>query len=175
MQTSEESFAGIGSRNLIYKGVNLRPGIIEKIRGLYINTNIKYYTLNSGAADGMDAVFENIHDSFLGKKNIFLPWKGFNGSKSLLYNSTPEAVQLAYQYHPLGNKLSGPALALMARNGHQVLGKDLLTPVKFVLYWTVDSTKGGTSQALRIAKAYEIPTFNVLDPNIINKVKDIIG
>ena len=45
----------------------------------------------------------------------------------------------------------------MARNGYQVLGADLQTPTDFIICYTKDGKgEGGTGQALRIAKDYDI-------------------
>ena len=49
----------------------------------------------------------------------------------------------------------------MARNGYQILGKDLKTPVRFVICYTPNGDRiGGTAQALRIAMDLKIPVFN---------------
>lgn len=119
----------------------------------------KGYTLRSGHADGADLYFE----SGSGDDNeIYIPWKGFNGSKSVYYGITREAYIMAEKYHPAWSKLSEAAKNLMARNCFQVLGVDLKTPVEFVVCWTPDGRiSGGTGQALRIAKDYGIPVFNL--------------
>ena len=53
----------------------------------------------------------------------------------------------------------------------QVLGEDCNTPSSFVLCWTPNGKEiGGTSQALRIAKHYNIPIINwgtVEEPNLL--------
>ena len=50
----------------------------------------------------------------------------------------------------------------MGRNGYQVLGYDLKTPSKFLICWTKDGKEtGGTAQAMRIAKDYKIPVYNL--------------
>ena len=45
------------------------------------------------------------------------------------------------------------------RNVFQVLGADLKTPTEFIICWT--DKYGGTQQALRIAKSFSIPVFNL--------------
>lgn len=58
-------------------------------------------------------------------------------------------------------------MKLHARNCYQVLGADLRTPTQFVICWTPrGSGEGGTGQALRIAKAYNIPIFDLAIPAI---------
>ena len=148
-------YAGIGSRETPR---NLIP-TIDKIVELL---NDKGYTLRSGAADGADKFFEEKTI----KKEIFLPWKGYNNHTSLLYNDTPDGWKLAEKYHPNWNALSDGAKKMMVRNGYQVLGFDLNTPVEFIVCWTRDGkASGGTGQALRIAKDKGITIFNLYNEN----------
>jgi len=55
----------------------------------------KGFILRSGHADGADLAFEKGCDTVNGKKEIYLPWKGFNGSDSKLYNLSKEAYEIA--------------------------------------------------------------------------------
>lgn len=122
------------------------------------------YILRSGGADGADESFEAGADSVWGGgvKEIFLPWENFNGSLSRLYPPSASAFELAARFHPVWEKLGQPARALHARNCHQILGLDLRSPVAFVLCWTQGGKGGGgTGQALRIAKHYDIPTIDM--------------
>ena len=145
-------FAGIGSRET--------PKYVQ----LYMIKTAEYlgdFTLRSGHADGADKAFEKGCDNVGGKKEIYLPWKKFNGSDSELYNISDEAFAIAEKYHPAWDKLSDGAKKLMARDCMQVLGEDLNTPADFILCWTKNGKiTGGTGQALRIAIDYKIPIFN---------------
>jgi hypothetical protein len=77
------------------------------------------------------------------------------------YLVPPFNPDLVKRYHPKSSALSDAGWKFMSRNSYQVLGKDLKTPVEFVLCWTKDGTaSGGTGQALRIAKDHNIPIFN---------------
>ena len=120
------------------------------------------YILRSGGADGSDTAFEIGCDRVNGKKEIYLPWKNFNGNKSnLIFDDDIEAINIAKKYHPAYNGLSQGAKRLISRDSYQVLGKDLKTPSKYIICYT-DGT-GGTSQALRIAEDIQIniPIFNL--------------
>lgn len=148
-------YAGIGSRETPR---NLIPTINKIVDML----NDKGYILRSGAAEGADKFFENN----AAQTEIFLPWKGYNGHESLLYKDTKEGWELAEKYHPRWNSLSDGAKKMMVRNGYQVLGFDLKTPVDFIVCWTKNGKMmGGTSQALRIAKDKGIPIFNLYHEN----------
>lgn len=145
-------YAGIGSRETPAHVCQMMTVIARKLSSFG-------YICNSGGADGSDAAFE------LGAKHkqIFLPWDGFNGRKA---NGTDYIVphyneELVRKYHPKVSALSEKGWKFMSRNSYQVLGRDLNTPVEFVLCWTREGKlKGGTAQALRIAKDKGIRIFN---------------
>lgn len=147
-------YAGIGARKCPKEILIL----LEKT-GYWLSK--RGFKLRSGAAPGCDDAFERGCDKANGIKEIFVPWKGFNGSKSELVVKDKKAYEIAEQFHPNYAKLSQGAKSLQARNSHQVLGWDLKTPSKFILCYTKDGKgEGGTGQAIRIAKAYNIPVFD---------------
>lgn len=112
------------------------------------------YTLHSGGAIGADEAFAT-----------------GGGARSRIYtvdDVTSAAIELAKHYHPTWHKLSMIGKSLMARNGFQVLGDDLVSPVDFVACWTpYGEVRGGTGQALRIAMdpLWNIPVFNLYYPH----------
>lgn len=149
-------YTGIGSRKTPSNILN----IMIKLGRLFA---FKNFTLRSGGANGADLAFERGCDICNGKKEIYLPWKNFNNNDSILFNITEEAIELARNYHPHWNKLSNGVKKLHARNCYQVLGMNLDNPTDFIVCWTEKS--GGTQQALRIAKDYKIPIFNLINKN----------
>lgn len=152
-QTRRKRFyAGIGSRET-------PPHILKHMQGLGRRFAASGYVLRSGGADGADKAFEAGCDELSGNKEIYLPWRFFNGNESPLYEVSKEAMDLARRFHPKWSGLSHQSRLLIARNGYQVLGLDLNTPVDFISYWTPGGKiLGGTGQALRIAKHYGIET-----------------
>lgn len=153
------NYAGIGSRKT--------PGeMLEAMEKIGRALAYKGCILRSGGAKGADSAFERGCDIAKGRKKIFLPWKGFEGSSSKLvlteFTNYKEAEALARRYHPNYEALSQGAKKLMARNGYQVLGVDLQTPADFIVCYTENGEiKGGTGQALRMAADYGIPVFNL--------------
>ena len=148
-------YSGIGSREIPYDVEELMV-MIGKFLAL------KGFTLRSGGADGSDISFETGCDLVNGNKEIYIPWMGFNKSKSNLYNITEEALELTSNYHPYWKNLKLSVRHIMARNAYQVLGFDLKTPTDFIVCWTKDGKdSGGTGQAIRIAKNYNIPIYNI--------------
>ena len=87
--------------------------------------------MRSGGAKGADKAFEIGCDNYNGQKEIYLPWKGFEGSDSNLIVKDSKAFEID------GTR------KLQARNSHQVLGLDLNTPTKFVICWTKNGKDQG--------------------------------
>ena len=160
-------YSGIGSRET---PITLKP-LIKRIVEILNN---KDYCLRSGGANGADMFFEE----YAKNKEIYLPWKGFNGNDSELYFCLDEAIEMAKRFHPIYDKLSPAAKKLMARNSHQIFGKDMKTPVEFVVCWTKDGkATGGTGQALKIAKSVNIPIYNLYNEKeiqlLLNKINTV--
>ena len=156
-------YAGIGSRQT---PAEICARFTRIARWLHSHGAI----LRSGAAAGADAAFEaGAGDA----AQIFLPWAGFNGRRAavppidaarkqpdalgVFAGVTRDAMELAARYHPAWGACSAGARALHARNGYQVLGPDLASPVACVICWTPGGRgEGGTGQALRIARDHGI-------------------
>jgi hypothetical protein len=160
-------YAGIGSRPK--PGKPVPPAATELARAIASSLERSGHTLRSGAAAGMDEAFESGVASGLSKE-IYLPWEKFNGHPSKLYlrDYFPHSViwrrlySLAKQHHPAWKHVSAKAALLLMRNGQQILGDSLDQPSRFVLCWTHDGKdSGGTGQAIRIARAHEIPVYNL--------------
>jgi hypothetical protein len=140
-------YAGIGSRETPDDILNTMAATGELFA-------LEGCILRSGGAKGADMAFELGCDSAKGEKEIFRP-----------EDATPEAYELAEKYHPNWNACRGYVRGLHARNGQIVLGRNLDTPVDEVICWTPGASgSGGTGQALRIAKAFEIPVIDLGDP-----------
>lgn len=147
-------YTGIGSRQT-------PPDILKIMTRIAENLELSGLILRSGGADGADSAFE-AGVSEEDHKEIYLPWKGFNGSKSSRYGVTQDALIMARHYHPAWHRCSNTARKFHARNCYQILGRDLHTPSKFVLCWTPNGQPvGGTGQALRIASDLDIPIINM--------------
>ena len=148
-------YTGIGSRNT-------PPEVLEVMEYLGEELARLGYTLRSGGANGADSAFERGCDKANGKKEIFLPWRGFNNNPSTLSFISEKAIECARYYHPNYSNLSESVKKLMARNGYQVLGRDMYTPTNFIVCYTPLGTgEGGTGQAIRIAKHSGIPIFDL--------------
>jgi len=172
---------------MIYAGVGVRQlpeNAYQTLKSIGAALALDDWTLRSGAADGADSAFEEGCNIIEGKKEIYLPWEGFNGHSSTLYSPPPRAFEIAKEYHPIWNRLTKPQKSFMARNTQQVLGELIFEPCDLVICWTKDgcedgtqTTKntGGTGQALRVAAGYNIPIFNLKNKDCIIRLLDFLG
>lgn len=155
-------YTGIGSRET--------PGRIQVfMAGLASILAERGWVLRSGGAPGADMAFEHGSDAIPGPKEIFLPWPLFNADQretvrpdGVVVGVTDEAIDIAKRYHPAFERLPQGTQKLLARNSYQILGLDLNTPTHLVVCWTPGGQgKGGTGQALRIARDLDIPVFDL--------------
>ena len=181
-------YTGIGSRETPQK-------ILEVMTQLGLELAANNWTLRSGGAEGADTAFESgcneaasemcfnanpnsgidcgicpLTKCGFAKKEIYIPWPGFQGRRyGCIYpvdeEGWVEAMNLAERFHPAWNRCSQGARKLHARNGFQVLGLDLKTPSKFIVCWTPGGKGGGgTGQAIRIARSWSIPIYDLAKP-----------
>ncbi|MGK3981231.1 hypothetical protein WMF38_57070 [Sorangium sp. So ce118] len=161
------AWAGVGSRDSPADVLALMTRIARRMAELG-------HALRSGAAPGADTAFEAGHREVCGveRLEIYLPWRGFEGRVDgvMLDHPSLRAEAIAARLHPGWTRLTRGARLLHSRNAHQVLGCELDDPVRFVLCWTTDGATttretsaktGGTGQAIRIATAAEVPTWNL--------------
>lgn len=169
-------FTGIGSRTI--------PDDIKEI----ISKFTKYMTMQgfiyrSGGADGTDKGSEaGVVDN---RKEIYIPWKGFNKSDSLLFKlvDSDDTIKIASENHPAYEYLKPPVKKLMNRNVYQVLGYDLKTPSKFIICYTEDGCKshltrtsktGGTGLAISVASKLGIPIINLGNKDDLELIKKLL-
>lgn len=155
-----KAYTGIGSRK--------SPKLVLTKMTAIARILQDHLIMRSGHAPGADMAFELGVTN--GNKEIYIPWKGFAGSDSLLYTQMEEAHYIASQYHPNWKNLKESVKKLMARSTMQILGKQLNDPSKFVLCWTPDACMsaktrtrktGGTGLAISLASNLNIPIINM--------------
>ena len=92
-----------GEEKMYYAGIGSRETPIE-IQKLFINVGRylakKKLILRSGGANGADQAFEKGCDLVSSKKEIYLPWAGFENSNSKLIVKDKKAFEIAEQFHP---------------------------------------------------------------------------
>jgi hypothetical protein len=139
----------------IYAGIGARSTpshIIKIMENLGSILAKKGAMLRSGGANGADSAFERGCNQASGLKEIFRPDDDIS----------KECEELAKKYHPNWEACSWFAKKAHSRNCQIILGKDLTSPVNAVICWTKKGQViGGTGQALRLAKAYNIKIINL--------------
>lgn len=177
-----KTYTGIGSRETPAETLLVMRDIATRLGALG-------WVLRSGAADGADRKFEegawDARFQWDGPApEVYLPWPSFQqGNRAMLVDRyyvsepQPEAFEIARRFHPAWDQLSRGAMALHARNVHQILGPDVSDPIlsRFVICWTKDAKGGGgTGQALRIAKHFEVPVFDLAEPAALERVLGLL-
>lgn len=129
------------------------------------------YCLRSGNAGGADTAFYNGHTKIKDSKyEVYLPWPDFGDTKdekfisldSMSSTLVNEAIKIVKKVHPTWDKISQGAKKLHTRNVFQVLGQDLKTPSDLLICWTPrGEIVGGTATAIRIAKKWNVPVWNL--------------
>lgn len=166
-------YAGIGSRATPAAVLVLIERIATRLAG-------RGYRLRSGGAAGADIAFQ----AGAGENaEIFLPWAGFNGQRSLFAEPSNEAYRVANAVHPAYERLPESVKPLHARNSHQILGPALDDPSDFVVCWTEDGCEsesgrsfrtGGTGQAIALADRWGIPVFNLANPGALDRIANFL-
>lgn len=138
------------------------PEVLVLMRRLGHRLAERGLTLRTGGAEGADEAFYQGALSAGGQVELYLPWPRFRNLKGVLERPLPEAYRLAQAHHPAWDRLGAGVRALMARNAHVLLGRDLASPARFFLCWTPGGeVTGGTGHAIRLARAHGIPVVNL--------------
>ena len=141
-------YAGIGSRETPSAILEVMAAVGERLAQLG-------WVLRSGGAVGADQAFERGCDRAGGRKEIVLPWPGFDGHPSPLCTVSAAMLDLAERHHPAWERCRPAARTLLARNGCQVLGPDLATPSRVVIGWAPGGEPvGGTVKWYNSTKGY---------------------
>lgn len=169
-------YAGIGSRDTPPEITRTMAAIAGRLAG-------QGWAVRHGGARGADQAFHEGALDASGHVELYLPWFGYEQDRLaelaaaaddpdglILTQDRPSAhaYEIAARFHPRWDRLATPARALLARDAHQVLGRDLMRPAGMVICWTADGsldgstrTSGGTGQTLRIAAHYGVAVFNL--------------
>ena len=192
-----------GQKNMVYAGVGSRETPVEiqqAMNDVAKELESAGYTLRSGNAIGADKAFEGAPQPWSkDSKGSVNQWSKYSHkvkNKEIFKaeSATDKTRKIAKEIHANHTALNGVGLDLMARNTNQVFGKNLDTPVDFVLAWTplneqgkpvtkhedksYDKDKkakkargeetfdtGGTGQAISYASLNGIPVINMADKN----------
>jgi hypothetical protein len=168
-------YAGIGSRETL-------QDVLVAMEAIGRALGKKGFLLRSGGADEADQAFQRGCESVNGRKEIYLPWNGYNemykGGDFKVIPVTLTLERIAQEYHPAWHRLSGGGIKLMCRNVNIMMGEDTKYPIfpAFVVCWTKDGlASGGTGQAIRLAEAYKIKVYNLRRKADIDDLAELIS
>ena len=151
-------YCGVGPREI-------PEDVCERMTKLASILERKGWVLRSGGAKGADKAFEKGIKDRVNKKEIFLG----NCETPMWTNIFTDF------FHPNPPALTPNARNLMNRNALQILGLDGNSPVEFIVCWTKNGKMvGGTAQAMRIAKYFNIPIYNFFREEDIDSLKKLI-
>lgn len=163
---SYRAYAGVGSRKAPRPVLKFMTQLAEQLAE-------RRWTLRTGHAPGADQAFERGAQH---RAEVYLPWPRFEPqvpitARTIVDSPIGEAHDVAAEHHPHWEHLSRGERMLHARNAHVVLGLYLNEPVAFLICWTEQATgAGGTGQAIRIAKALDIPVYDIADEGARERV-----
>tara|TARA_B100000929_G_scaffold139782_1_gene110717 strand:+ start:3300 stop:3842 length:543 start_codon:yes stop_codon:yes gene_type:complete len=174
-----KTYTGIGSRST--------PLDVQALMEAYANhLAVKGWVLRSGGAEGADQAFQRgVHG---GKKEIYLPWGGFNNFRhdpengfyvAEEFGNWEEAQDIAAQLHPAWENCGQGARRLHTRNVYQVLGQNLDRPSEALICWAEPKghghVKGGTGMAVSIARQCGVNVINLYHTRNQEKIINIIN
>ncbi len=145
------------------------------------------WTVRSGGANGADNCADHVV-----KKEVYLPWNGFNGhykdhEKGYIVYSDLQRIHEASAHASLHHKYwkttkKESVKHLHRRNMHQVLGNTLSSKSSFVVVWAEPDNErgeghvqGGTGSAVSLALSFDIPVYNLYYQDVQDKMKKFIG
>lgn len=175
-------YTGVGSRDITKK----EKSIIFRISKYLAH---KDFTLRSGKAAGADTAFQigAQYYSFKVKPEIYTPWCNFRLNQTSLKNDfdftfdnalLTTCEEIAKEIHPNWYKMTKAGKLLHSRNVLQVLGKNLDSPSKFLIFCSDQDSKGevkgGTRTAVVLGKEYGIPCFNIRDNDQLHELEIFI-
>lgn len=136
-------YAGIGSRTTPKADLTL-------MTQLAVELEKNGYILRSGGAKGADTAFDDGVDD-VENREILRP-----------KHATMKALAIAESVHPAWHNCNDYAKKLHGRNSQIILGRNLDSPVEFVICWTPDGNQiGGTALGMRLAIKCDIPVYNL--------------
>lgn len=158
--TEQKYYAGVGSRDT-------PNDVLKRMRYYATVLAERGYWLRSGRALGADTAFEDGATIVRPKQcAIYLPWAGYNDREGGIVVGEDERLgHIAARYHPAWHNCRPSDRKLHTRNVPIILGHTQTVILSdFVLCWTDGALGGGgTGQAIRIAKAYGVPVYDLAD------------
>lgn len=177
----QKAFTGVGARK------NVPPDILGLMRRAGAALAAAGFLLRSGAAEGSDSAFEAGVLEAGGATEIYLPEAGFRGHASpLVIERMPryaDAKVLAQWHYKKWAGADRFTRNCMTRNVMQVVGAELVDPSSFLICWGPNpefvngelvNVAGGTGQAVRLARTFNVPRFHLGVPEHAARIQKYV-
>ena len=176
--THDRWITGVGSRDTPDA---VQPLVATLVRALAA----RGYGFRSGGARGADTMFEDAAISVGADLQVFVTGRRVRRAHHIHLLTMPSTIQqeaaaIAAAHHPVWAELESWERALHTRNVPQVLGPTLKSPAKALVCWAPRSeldghgrlrnVGGGTGQAVRVAYAYGVPSYNLALPEHVGRL-----
>jgi len=166
-------YAGIGPRKTPSDQLEVMTHIAGQL-------SLSGWILSSGWGEGADQAFGI--GAPVDKQIQWLPNTGKNYILEAPFrwaSMAPAMSQIASQFHPYWNNMKPYTKALMERNVAILFGEQFHQYVDIVIYWQSaeddQSFTSGTNHTRRIARAHEIPCFNIRIPDEQKALCDFVA
>ena len=119
------------------------------------------YILRTGGTKAADESLEKGCDNAKGKKEVYLPFEGYNDNPSKLYNleNYKEAENIAKKYDYNWTLSSNKVKSVITQYSYILLGRDLNTPAECLI--ACSNGRGTCDRAINLAKNLGIPVYDV--------------
>lgn len=162
------AYAGIGNEDA-------PDPVLRQMEKLSVDLDMGGWTVRCDGGKGPSEIFEKTTTH-----ELYLPWNNFNGKQNSVCKVSKEANDLTKQFHPSFESLKDSIKAIVSRHAHVILGKDLKSPVKFVVCYSGDGAESGKERSAKtgymsipiaIASAQRIPIFNLKNEGALARLE----
>lgn len=166
----------------IVLGRNIPGDITERLEAMVKWLNDKGFSLRYSVSD--EAVCKEVYDLKLSKAETILPFPDFDQKKGS-YNCSKNAKELMnrYTYFDLTEKKKGFQW-ILSTQVHTLLGQFLNSRAAMLITWTEDGithvkdktpNTGFNLIPIKIANIYNIPVFNLNDPDSFSDIQKFVN
>lgn len=159
---------------------NTPPEIIQQFVELAKWLEAKGFTVRvDGDKDGVSQAVEDATN----RKEVILPWKGFNNKESEFCWSNEASQHIAKKHSPVYDSIPDGVKKFLHRNARLIMGDKMRSPVSFLITWSDDgcetlqektSRTGFVSHQISITLGAVRPVFNLKKPDAVQRLKQYV-
>lgn len=159
---------------------NTPPEIIQQFVELAKWLETKGFVVRvDGDKDGVSQAVEDA----VSKKEVILPWKGFNEKESEFCWSNEASQHIAKKYSPVYESIPDGVKKFLHRNARLIMGDKMRSPVSFLIAWSDDgcesirektSRTGFVSHQIGITLGAIRPVFNLKRQDAVERIKKYV-